>query len=92
MHGKTKLKLENENYRDEKCVTQAAWMKRTNENYERESIQIKSIPMNCMQTKKSLRLKKCIRNKIIRIKSIRMESIQMISMRMQKSNKWKVYE
>ena len=45
MHGKIKLKLENENYRDEKCVTQAAWMKRTNENYKSESIQIKSIPM-----------------------------------------------
>ena len=58
MHGKTKLKLENENYRDEKCVTQAAWMKRTNENYERESIQIKSITMNCMQTKKKFKTEK----------------------------------
>ena len=45
MHGKIKLKLENENYRDEKCVTQTAWMTRTNENYKSESIEIKIIPM-----------------------------------------------
>ena len=38
-------KLQNENYRDGKRVTQAAWRKRTNKNYKSESIQIKSIPM-----------------------------------------------
>ena len=40
MHGKPKL----ENYRDEKCVTQTAWMTRTKENYKSESMQTKSIP------------------------------------------------
>ena len=45
MHGKIKLKLENESYRDKKCMTQTAWMTRTNENYKSESIQIKSIPI-----------------------------------------------
>ena len=43
MHCEIKLKLEN--YRVEKCVTQTAWMTRTNENYKSESIQIKSIPI-----------------------------------------------
>ena len=43
MPGKIKLKLEN--YRDEKCVTQTAWMTRTNENCKSESMQIKSIPV-----------------------------------------------
>ena len=38
MHSKIKLKLENENYRDEKCATQTVRMKRTNENYKSESI------------------------------------------------------
>ena len=47
MHGKLKLKLEN--YRDRKCVTQTAWMTRTNEYYKSESMQIKSIQK---QTKK----------------------------------------
>ena len=58
MPGKIKLKLENENYRDEKCVTQTAWMKRMNKNYKSESIQMISIRM-----KKNKRMKKRIRIK-----------------------------
>ena len=56
MHGKIKLKLENENYRDEKCVTQTVRMKRTNKNYKSESIQTKTIPMKsekCIQKQKN---------------------------------------
>ena len=45
MHCKIKLKLENENYSDEKCVTQTACMTRTNKNYKSESIKIKSMPI-----------------------------------------------
>ena len=33
MHDKIKLKLDYENYRDEKCVAETAWMTRANENY-----------------------------------------------------------
>ena len=32
IYGRTKLKLDNENYRDEKYMTLTAWMKSTNEN------------------------------------------------------------
>ena len=37
IHGKIKVKLDNKNYRDEKCMTQTAWIKRTNENYSKEN-------------------------------------------------------
>ena len=37
MHGEIKLKLDNENYRDEKCVAQTTGMARTNENYTNEN-------------------------------------------------------
>ena len=33
MHGKIKLKLDDENYRNEKYMTQTAWMKSAIENY-----------------------------------------------------------
>ena len=37
MHGQIKLKRDNENYRQEKYVTQTACIKNTNENYTNEN-------------------------------------------------------
>ena len=67
MHGKIKLKLEIENYRDEKCVTKTAWIKRTNENYKSASVKVKSIPL---KSEKNIQKQKQTNNKIANEKKV----------------------